>query len=259
MRLFFSFLSILLFCSSCAVKKYKDIPFITSTPKELTANIFVPKKKMKLQPVLLFVHGGNWDSGKKETYGFLGRNFAKKGVVTVISEYTLSPQADYKQMTQEVAKSILWIKNNIEDYGGDPQQIYVTGHSAGGHLVALATMDSSYSYGIDKKDIAGIILNDAAGLDMYSYLQKNPPTSENHYLSTWTKNPETWKKASPITYMDATTPRVLMYWGSKSYASIIEANQDFYTKLKAFQPQLKSIVLKKKTRAYGTPIFLALE
>ncbi|MDT0294278.1 alpha/beta hydrolase [Mesonia ostreae] len=199
MRIFLILLSISLLFSSCAVKKHKDIPY-TTAPKELTSNIFVPKKKTKPLPVLLFVHGGNWDSGKKETYGFLGRNFAKKGVVTVISEYTLSPEADYRQMTQDIAKSILWIKNNIKNYGGDPQQIYVKGHSAGGHLVALATMDSSH--GIDKKDIAGIILNDAAGLDMYSYLQKFPPTSENHYLSTWTKNPDTWKKASPITYID---------------------------------------------------------
>lgn len=246
MRLFSYFLGILLLiCSSCAVTKHKDIPYVLTENTDLTSHIFQPKKETtKLHPVLIFVHGGNWSSGKKETYGFLGRNFAKKGVVSVIPDYTLSPKANYEKMTQEIAKNIDWVKKNIENYGGNPQQIYVTGHSAGGHLVALAVMNPKY--GIDQNDISGIILNDAAGLDMFSYLQKNPPTSENNYLTTWSNDPNTWEKASPINYISENTPSILQYWGSKSYLSIIEANQDFYNKLEEFQPNLEKIVLKKK-------------
>jgi len=167
MRLFSYFLGILLLiCSSCAVTKHKNIPYVLTENTDLTSHIFQPRKeKTQLHPVLIFVHGGNWNSGKKETYGFLGRNFAKKGVVSVIPDYILSPKANYEKMTQEIAKNIDWVKKNIKKYGGDPQQIYVTGHSAGGHLVALAVMNPKY--GIDQNDISGIILNDAAGLDMF--------------------------------------------------------------------------------------------
>jgi hypothetical protein len=47
-------------------------------------------------------------------------------------------------------------------------------------------------------------LNDAAGLDMKNYLEGNPPTAEDDYLATWTTNPEQWKAASPIYFIDKT-------------------------------------------------------
>ena len=168
--------------SSCAVKKHSDILYLSQTKLQIktdgnipTLNIFTPRRLNKTKlPVLIFAHGGNWNSGNKDMYGFLGRNFAKKNVVTVLPGYTLSPKANYDTMTKQIAEAISWTQNNITDYGGDPTQIYLTGHSAGGHLIALATLNPKY--GIDPKNISGIILNDAAALDMYHYLQNNPPT-----------------------------------------------------------------------------------
>jgi predicted peptidase len=131
----------------------------------------------------------NWNSGNKETYNLLGRN-SLKGIITVIPDYTLSPQANYDVMTKEIAASIKWVQANIKkNYNGNVNQIYVTGHSAGGHLLAVMNP----KYGIDEKSIAGIILNDAAGLDMKNYLEKYPPTAKDDYLATWTSNPENWR------------------------------------------------------------------
>jgi len=177
-------------------------------------------------PVLIFVHGGNWNTGNKNTYGFLGRNFAKKGVVILIPDYILSPTASYDEMAKEIAAVIQWAKQNCKEYNGDPNKIFITGHSAGGHLAALAVMNPKY--GIDPTEVSGIILNDAAGLDMKNYLENYPPANDNDYIATWTTNPDVWRDASPIYFLDKSTPPFLIYVGDKTYESIKTNNNRFF-------------------------------
>ena len=245
MRTIFKLL-LLLTLMSCSTKKFKNITYQKSTEQEvLKLNVFVPRNStMQKMPVLLYVHGGNWNSGTKNMYGFFGRNFAKRNVVTVIPSYTLSPEANYDQMAQEIAHAIEWVKTEIGKYGGDPQQLFVTGHSAGGHLVALATMNPKY--GIKPGTISGIILNDAAGLDMDHYLQQNPPTHANDYLTTWTNNPKEWRNASPIHFINEQTPPFLIYVGAKTYPSIKVTNARFLKMLHIYQKQITPIVVNKK-------------
>lgn len=239
-------LLIIVTMASCSTKKYKNITYQTSVQgKPLQLNIFVPRhKNVEKMPVLLFVHGGNWNSGNKNIYGFYGRNFAKKDVVVVIPSYTLSPEANYDQMTQEIADAMKWTVANSDKYGGNPDKLFVTGHSAGGHLVALATLNPKY--GIKPGTVSGIIFNDAAGIDMKHYLEEYPPTTENDYLTTWTNNPEEWKNASPIYFLNKQSPPFLIYVGKKTYPSIKVANERFLKELNVFQKDVKPIFLNKK-------------
>ena len=131
---------------NCGSKKNTDVSYLQSadekTSKAPQLNVFVPRKSSATQlPVLIFVHGGNWNSGRKGTYDLLGRNFASKGVITVIPDYTLSPEANYDEMARQIVSVIQWTKKNISQYNGNPNTIYITGHSAGGHLSALAVMN----------------------------------------------------------------------------------------------------------------------
>lgn len=248
-------LSIMLISSCCSIK-YKNIPYLNddgSTQKP-TLNIYKPKnKKFTNNPVLIFVHGGNWNAGNKKNYGFIGRNFAKKGITTVIAGYTLSPKANYDDMAKEIAKAVIWTKENISKYNGDSNNIYLTGHSAGGHLIALIGTNPKYL--ADKSIIKGIILNDAAGLDMKHYLEEIPPTNENGYLTTWSNDPETWKDASPIYFIDNKTPKMMIYIGSKTYESIKVANERFLKELHKFQPNVKPIIINKKHASMVTQYF----
>ena len=250
MRYTFTILTLLglTFSTGCSSKKIKDKSFLTAAVVDSAVlpklNIFEPTNKSVSAPVLIFIHGGNWNSGNKDTYNLLGRNFARKGVVTVIPDYTLSPKANYDDMAKEVAAVIKWVQANIKSYHGDVNQIYVTGHSAGGHLAALAVMNPKY--GIDEKSIAGIILNDAAGLDMNNYLEQYPPTTKDDYLATWTADPAKWKDASPIYFLNKNTPPFLIYVGDKTYPSITVANDRFLKALKPFQPSVELIHIDKK-------------
>lgn len=234
---------------NCSSKKHTNISYLGTTDKTTSVdpkmNIFVPRKSSATQlPVLIFVHGGNWNSGRKGTYDLLGRNFASKGVITVIPNYTLSPEANYDEMTRQIVSVIKWTKKNISQYNGNANTVYITGHSAGGHLGALAVMNPKYE--IDSGSIAGIILNDAAGLDMKNYLEGNPPTVKDDYLATWTSDPVKWKDASPIYFLDKNSPPFLIYVGDKTYNSIKIGNSRFLDAIKPFQPDVTPIRLNKK-------------
>ncbi len=242
------FLLLLLLCFNCAGRKFENIPYQTNTPRSKvgpTLNIFSPKKSVNnTYPVLIFVHGGSWNSGKKETYNLMGRNFSRKDIVTVIPDYTLSPNANYDQMAEEITQAIRWVQKNITDFGGNQNNIFLTGHSAGGHLVALVATNPKYLK--DEEMVDGVILNDAAALDMFNYLTENPPTERLDYITTWTVNPENWKDASPIYFLGEDTPPFKIYMGTKTYPSIINGNREFLQELKKYQPQAEIILLNKK-------------
>lgn len=209
--------------------------------------------KPKGNPVVIFIHGGYWESGSKGLYRIFGRNLARKDLVTVIPNYTLSPDGNYDEMANDVAAAILWTYENIEAYNGNPDQIFLMGHSAGGHLISLVSTNPKYLE--STTIIKGIILNDSAGLDMYTYLKQNPPTEDHNYDVTWTKEEANWKDASPIYFLSEDTPPFLIYVGEKSYPSIISQNQDFVQILNRYQPGVEINYLKKKHVAMMSQFF----
>src|SRR6202012_231471 len=92
--------------SSCAfqsVTRSKNLTYqkadSTTNTTEEKLNVFAPRKHKQLEDVLIFIHGGNWNSGKKGLCSFFGNEFARKNVVTVIMIFPLGPQANYNQMS----------------------------------------------------------------------------------------------------------------------------------------------------------------
>jgi acetyl esterase/lipase len=242
-------LMVAILATSCAARKIEDIQYAPSETETVDRaallNVFTPRQvPTKKLPVVIFIHGGYWEEGNKDIYGFLGRNFAKHDVVTVIPNYTLSPKGNYDTMATDVVKAIQWTQAHIADYGGDAEQLYLMGHSAGGHLIALVTTNPQYP--ITNGAIKGVILNDAAGLDMKTYLERYPPTTDHHFDVTWTTNPEMWKKASPVYFVDADTPPYLIYVGEKTYPAIKTENQSFLEALQPYQSGVRIHYLNKK-------------
>jgi acetyl esterase/lipase len=210
-------------------------------------NIFAPKKSAVLKEVLIFIHGGTWNSGRKEMYSFFGSRWARKDVVTVIVDYPKSPKAGYNEMAMDVALASKWVKENIIVYGGDLDKIFISGHSAGGHLAALVGIKKEYFERVGiANPLKGIILIDAAGLDMYGYLKSQNFEPGNTYLSTFSNDPKIWKEASPLYFLHSNMPAMLIYRGSKTYPSIVESNEKFVAAIKAFVPQANYTILNGK-------------
>lgn len=221
------FLGFVLILNSCAFKgihRDKDLTFVDSKVNPSIPsnqlNVFSPKKSKKNLPVLVFFYGGSWESGRKEIYDFLGTRMARREVVTVIADYPLSPEFQIEDMVETAAQAVLWTKNNIEKYGGNPDQIFISGHSAGAHLAAVLATNNEYfeEMGIDNP-IQGGILIDPAGLDMNWFLSDYPEEGKK-YIQTFTKDPEVWKAYSPIYFLESQKIPLLILEGERTYPSI---------------------------------------
>lgn len=100
-------------------------------------DVYAPEPAPASAPVVVFVYGGGWNSGRREDYGFVGRALASRGFVTVIPDYRLVPEVRYPAFVADAADAVRWTYGNVGAYGGDPARIGVAGHSAGAYTAIM--------------------------------------------------------------------------------------------------------------------------
>lgn len=141
-------------------------------PKQ-SLNVYHPATKDEGQslPVVVWVHGGGWRNGDKDNRaaGHLCQTWVSAGVVVVGLDYRLTPAVVHPAHVEDVAAGIAWVHNNIAMYGGDPKRVFLLGHSAGAHLVALVATAPQYLQAHDlspKSALAGVMAIDTASYDL---------------------------------------------------------------------------------------------
>lgn len=114
-------------------------------------------------PVVVFIHGGSWKRGDRDvrldTYQKLARKFMARGLLVVVPSYRLAPEHKFPAFVRDVARAVAWVQQNIEKYGGDPQRMFLMGHSAGAHIAALLGADPRWleEAGADHSRIEGVV------------------------------------------------------------------------------------------------------
>lgn len=111
-------------------------------------------------PVVIFFYGGALQSGYKELYRYLAKALARRGYVAVIPDYRIYPEVCYPDFLDDGARVVRWVKDNIARFGGDPDKLFLKGHSAGAHIAAMLSIDAHWlgKVGLDpRRDIAGLI------------------------------------------------------------------------------------------------------
>jgi acetyl esterase/lipase len=98
----------------------------------------------KDRPIVFWIHGGGWQRGDKTDVHAKPQAFTDKGFVFVSTNYRFVPQVTIEAMAGDVAKAVRWVHDHARDYGGDPNTIFVMGHSAGAQLAALVSTDERY-------------------------------------------------------------------------------------------------------------------
>jgi len=144
-----------------AIITHKDLSYFSGEPADAQRHLldlYLPEGK-KGFPVILFIHGGAWRSGSKELYGPLAQNFVRRGIGVAVANYRLSPAVQHPEHERDVARAFAWLVKHAKEYDADPERLYVMGHSAGAHLVALLAVDPRYlrAEGLSSNRIRGVI------------------------------------------------------------------------------------------------------
>ena len=134
----------LAFLSPAKAQEIKlNIPYATPALERQVLDIVSPSNAKNL-PVVFWIHGGGWQAGDKSEVQIKPQAFIDKGFVFVSTNYRLLPNVDMETIIGDIAKSIHWVHDHIAEYGGDPNSIFVMGHSAGAQLAALVCIDGRY-------------------------------------------------------------------------------------------------------------------
>ncbi len=157
-------------------------------------------------PVVVFFHGGALTAGSKATGQAVATRLVPHGVGVVSANYRLSPGVMHHAHMEDATAAFAWVIENIERYGGDPERVFVSGHSAGAYLAALMAVDPSYlaAHHLGLDEVRGAI-----PISAFLYVEE---TAKDRPKVAWGEDPKEWLMASVSPHIgSAQTPMLLIY------------------------------------------------
>jgi arylformamidase len=150
----------------------RDIPYAEPAQERQVLDVYSPPNAKNL-PVVVWIHGGGWQTGDKTSVQIKPQAFMDKGFVFVSTNYRLLPNVDMGTIVRDIAKSIHWVHEHIAAYGGDPERLFVMGHSAGAQLAALVCTDDRYlkALGLSLAIIKGCVPVDGDTYDVPAIIE----------------------------------------------------------------------------------------
>lgn len=209
-----------------------DIPF-GETPKQ-RLDVYLPAKPVKNAPVLLFLHGGGFMEGDRAHYGYVATPYTREGVITVVSGYRLAKRGvPYPAQNEDTKAAIVWIHENIARFGGDPNTIFLSGHSVGAMLAAEVSFDRSWmkQAGVPHAAIKGI----AAISGDYDL----SPGENVDYAP----NAELEARASPLRHIVDPAPLAVVAVGANE-AKMRASSEDLAQRLEAMGVRIRLLALE---------------
>lgn len=191
-------------------KTAADIFYLDMPPEEAGAlatqfcrlDVLYPENT-KGAPVVIWLHGGGLQEGKK----YFPEGFRKKGLVVVAVDYRLSPAVRCPVYIEDAAAAAAWTFRNIQQYGGDPDRIFISGFSAGGYLAAMMGLDPKWlgKYGIKTTQLAGIASVSGMMTTHFAVRAERGDTSKVPVLDEF----------APISHASADVPPLLLVNGDR--------------------------------------------
>jgi arylformamidase len=177
-------------------------------------DLYTPEKA-KDAPVMIYVHGGGWRKGDKGAVGLKAEYFNGLGWIFVSVNYRLVPDGKHPNNVEDVAAAIAWVHGNIAKRGGNPEKIFIMGHSAGAHLVALVATDERplKKAGQSLSVIKGVIPLDTNAYDAQKQVDESP---SDLYANVFGTDEAMQRDASPIYHIakDKGIPPFLIFYSS---------------------------------------------
>ena len=166
-------------------------------------------------PVILFLHGGGWRASDKNdplgVHANVCKALAQRGLIAVNANYRLAPRVKHPGPAQDVARALQWVVENIGNNGGDLNRVFLCGHSAGGHLAALITLDPKYLHAVDLspemvKGVVGI----SGVYDLDHFAGRNWMAEHLMTRVAFGRNQAQRAEASPISHVRSGAPPFLL-------------------------------------------------
>ncbi|WP_085870721.1 MULTISPECIES: alpha/beta hydrolase [unclassified Nocardioides] len=227
------------------VRVEKDIAYAPEHGKRGLLDIYLPAEgEVSNAPVLLQVHGGGWTIGNKDQQGIpLMQHMAAKGWVCVAINYRLAPRNPFPAQIIDVKQAIAWIREHIEEYGGDPDYIAITGGSAGGHLTALAAVtqnDPAYQPGFEGADTSVAAAVPHYGVYDFSGCTglRSAELMRDRFLAprvvrkSWAEDPEVFEAGTPLLRITKEAPDFFVLHGAHDSLVSVEQARLFVERLR---------------------------
>lgn len=196
----------------------RDLSYINDDKDKHKLDLYLPKYVDNF-PVVVFVHGGYWTDGDRNyyqgltgLYGNIGTTLAKNGIGVAVISYRLHPEVSIDDEISDVVSATDWIYKNIKKFGGDNKNIFLMGHSAGGHLVSLAGLDGKL-----KNPISGIITMSAIYSLNDMVKDNDEKFNQEKVYPIFGEDPKNWQKYSPVNYYKYDSPAVLTMLGENDF------------------------------------------
>jgi acetyl esterase/lipase len=165
-------------------------------------DVYTPKQGPDVQrKVAVFFYGGRWQFGSKSDYLFVAEALAREGIITVIPDYTLYPEVRYPAFIEDGARAVAWVREHIDDFGGDPDSIYLIGHSSGAYIATMLNLNESF---MDTTGVRGTV--GIAG--PYDFLPLGSDDLRNIFSTA-----DTLSDTQPISHVDGDEPPMLLITG----------------------------------------------
>lgn len=204
---------------------HANIPYTTAHDPLRTLDIYSPANAHG-DPLVIYVHGGEWSKGDKTEVSFKPKFFNENGIIFVSINYRLSPAATHPAQVDDLASAVRWVKDHASDYGGDSRNIFVMGHSAGCHLVTLLGLDPRplATVGLKPSDLQGVISWSGGAFDLVDKVHSGGMYA--HYIrATFGDKESQWLDASPVEHVGESQPMppFLIVSGEQDKPASIEA------------------------------------
>jgi acetyl esterase/lipase len=205
------------------VLETKNIEYKNINGISLQLDIYQPKGLTKPAPLLVFIHGGGWRSGKRSDYLVYLTHFAKMGYVTATVSYRLLKVAPYPACAEDIMDAVKFFYKNGDKYNYDPDRICLIGGSAGSHLAMLAGYgwkrlgaqpDSAQDSALQGKKIKAVV-EIYGPTDFTTEYARNHPTITGFITKSYQEAPQLYVEASPITYVSKNSPPTLILQGTR--------------------------------------------
>jgi len=188
----------------------RNIAYADPAHERQVLDVYSPRNAKNL-PVVFWIHGGGWQAGDKSSVQIKPQAFMDRGFVFVSTNYRLLPNVDMATIVRDIARSIRWVHDHINEYGGDPNRLFVMGHSAGAQLAALICTDDRYlkAEGLSLAILKGCVSVDGDTYDVPAIIETaetrrrvhGQPQAKYGHREKFGNNPAKHRDLSAVTHV----------------------------------------------------------